>query len=448
MITALFIATLIVIGLLTLILARIIRDAPDRSELARLQTRDSDYQNLAARLEKRNREFENLQADKIKLEAELQNEQRNADEKRKLLEDSEKRLKSEFENLANRIFDEKGRALSEQSRERLSNLLQPFKEQIESFRNRVDEVHKNDTEQSSRLFEQVRQLHELSNKVSEDANNLAQAIKGDSKQQGDWGEVIVERIFESSGLELGREYERQAGLRDDDGTLKKPDFIIHLPRDKSVIVDSKVSLTAYERYCNAEDEGERERALQEHIASVRKHVEELRAKEYSDLLGDKTLDFVLMCIPLEPAYQQAMAADRNLIYDLVSSNVVVTGPTTLMITMRLISQIWRREKENRNATLIAEEGGKLYNQVRLVFDAMDDARKKLGGVSDAFDLAMKRLKQGRGNLIGRAEKIRRLGAKVDRQIPADILETAVADNDSGESDAAVEDPDPADPGSD
>lgn len=448
MITALFIATLIAIALIAAVLVRIVRDAPDRSELARLQTRDDDYQGLLAQLENRNREYESLQAVKIKLEAELENEKRNAEEKLRLLEASEERLKSEFQNLANRIFDEKGRALNEQGRERLSNLLQPFKEQIESFRKRVDEVHKNDTEQSTRLIEQVRQLQELSNRVSEDANNLAHAIKGDSKQQGDWGEVIVERIFESSGLELGREYERQAALRDKEGTLKKPDFIIHLPQDKSVIVDSKVSLTAYERYCNTEHEEERAEALAEHIASVRKHIEELRAKDYSELLGDRTLDFVLMCIPLEPAYQQAMAADQNLIYDLGGSSVVVTGPTTLMITIRLISQIWRREKENRNAAEIARKGGLLYDKVVLVADAMSDARKKLGSVSDAFELAMRRMQDGPGNVIRKIEEIRQLGAKVSKEIPAEMLDNSDREELPDDAEGEIEDPDRVNPDSD
>lgn len=426
---AILIALLAVIALLIAIALRIAKDSPDRAELARLQTRDQDYQDANRTIREKSDMIESLQSERAKLSAELEHERRNASEKLKLLEDSETRLKTDFENLANRIFEEKGRTLTEQNRERMAGLLQPFKEQLESFRNRVDEVHKNGTQQSAQLLEQVRQLQELSNKVSDDANNLAHAIKGDSKKQGDWGEVIVERIFEESGLELGREFERQSGLRDEAGALKKPDFIVHLPGDKSVIVDSKVSLTAYERYCSADDEADRSKALAEHVQSVRKHMEELCEKDYSGLLGGKSLDFVMMCIPLEPAYQQALKADENLIYDLGKTNVVVTGPATLMITIKLIAQIWRRERENRNAAVIADRAGRMYDQVALIVDAMTDARRKLDGVSESFELAMMRLKGGRGNLVGRVEKIRKLGAKVNKQIPPDIIDDATADED-------------------
>lgn len=313
-------------------------------------------------------------------------------------------------------------------------MLNPFKEQLADFRKRVDEVHKDDTEQSAKLLEQVRQLHELSNKVSDEANNLAKAIKGDSKKQGDWGELIVERIFEASGLQSGREFDGQVGLRTEDGNLKKPDFIVYLPGNKAVIVDSKVSLTAFERFCSTEDDSARSAALQEHVQSVRKHVEELRSKDYTNLLGNKSLDFVIMCIPLEPAYQSALQADQNLVYDLAKTNVVITGPTTLMITLKLIAQIWRREHENRNAEVIAGKAGRLYDQVTLIVEAMIDAQKKLGGVSESFDLALNRLKEGKGNLIRRVEELRKLGAKVNKQLPDAIVDQATAEE---EQDAAA-----------
>jgi DNA recombination protein RmuC len=273
-----------------------------------------------------------------------------------------------------------------------------------------------------RLLTQVRQLQELNNKVSAEANNLAGAIKGDSKTQGNWGELIVERIFEASGLERGREYDAQAGIRADDGRLQKPDFLVYLPGNKAIIVDSKMSLTAYERYSSAGDEKEKQAALDEHLGSVRRHVEELRAKAYEHLLGNRTLDFVIMCIPLEPAYQLALAQDRNLIYDLARGTVVITGPSTLMLTLKLIAQIWRRENESRNVELIADRAGRLYDQVVLVIESMLDAQKKLGGVKDSFDTAMKRLRDGNGNLVGRIEEIRKLGAKTRKQLPPEIVD--------------------------
>ncbi len=429
MIIAIFVALLIAIALLLTLLLRSSRDAPDRAELARLQTRDEDYRQAMQSVAEKSKQIQALQTENARMGAELEYAKKNSEEKLKLLENAEARLKADFENLANRIFEEKGQALTSQNRERIGGLLQPFKDQLESFRKRVDDLHSLDTARSAKLVEQVRQLTELSNKVSEDANNLAQAIKGDSKKQGDWGEVIVERILEVSGLEDGREYERQKGLREEDGKLMRPDFIVHLPGKKSVIIDSKVSLTAYERFCSAEDEGGRERALKEHMQSVRNHINELCDKDYSALLGDKTLDFVIMCVPLEPAYQLAMENDRNLIYDLGAKNVVVTGPTTLLITIRLIAQIWRRERENRNAAAIAESAGRMYDQVALVVESMEDSKKKLGAVSESFDTALKRLQNGRGNLVKRVEDIRRLGAKVKKQIAAEIVETAVGEED-------------------
>lgn len=361
---------------------------------------------------------ESLRIENTRLSTELEHEKRASAEKLAVLTASEERLKQEFENLANRIFEDKGRILTEQNRERLDGLLQPLKEQLDSFRRRVDEVHQQDTAQSARLLEQVRQLQELSNKVSAEANHLAQAIKGDAKAQGDWGELIVERIFEASGLTLGREYSKQESLRDDDGTLKRPDFIVHLPGEKAVIVDAKVSLKAYEAYVNTEDPAAKKAALADHVRSVRRHVDELRGKNYTGLMGNRTLDFVLMCIPLEPAYQAALQSDESLLYDLAQTPVVITGPATLMITLKLIAQIWRRENENKNAERIADRAGRLYDQVALIADAMADAQRKLGGVTDSFDLVMKRLKDGKGNLIGRVEELRKLGAKVSKSLPA------------------------------
>ncbi len=381
------------------------------------------------RLNSKSRELENLRIRQARLEADLANEQRSAAEKTAMMQESESRLKKEFENLSNRIFEEKGRVIGLENRERMDAILQPLREQIDTFRKRVDEVHSIDTELSGRLVEQVRQLQELSGKVSDDANLLAQAIKGDSKKQGDWGEMIIERIFEASGLVKGREYLAQESFLHEDGLLKRPDFVVLLPAGKAVIVDSKVSLTAYERFCRCEEDAQRQQAIKEHVGSVRRHIAELQTKEYSGIGGNRTLDFVIMCIPLEPAWHAVMQADPELLYDLAGKNVVVCGPTTLMITLKLISQIWRRENENRHAELIAEKAGKIYDQVFLVIEAMTDTRKKLSGVSDSFDLALKRIKEGRGNLVGRVEEIRRLGAKVNRQLPNDLTQEAETDAD-------------------
>lgn len=422
-----------------MILLRITKDAPDRAELARLRQRESDYEQIVIQLKERIAVCSELEADKARLEANLDNEKRNAKEKLVLLQESEERLKKEFEILASKIVEDKGRMLTTENRERLSEILKPFKDDLESFRRRVDEVHKNDTEQSVKLLEQVRQLHEMSNKVSDEANNLARAIKGDSKAQGDWGELIIERIIEAAGLEKGREYDTQVTQRAEDGSAMRMDFVIYLPGGKSVIIDSKVSLTAYAQYCEATDDEQKDRAMDAHLDSVYKHVNELIKKDYSQLLGSRTLDFVIMCVPNEPAYQAALRASPELIYDLANTNLVITGPTTLMITLKLISQIWRRENENRNAEKIADRAGRMYDQVTLIIEAMLDAQRRLGGVTDSFELALKRLKDGRGNLVGRVEELRRLGAKVNKQLSAAIVEEAgVSEDDIDDSEDVEE----------
>ncbi len=428
--TEAILAILIVIAILVVFAVfRLVKDAPDRAELARLQTRDLDFQNASHRLNNKILECEYLRTENARLEANLENEKIRSTEKLLLLQESEERLKTEFENLANRIFEVRGKSMTEENRDRITGIIQPFKEQLESFRKRVDDVHQKDVEHSVRLIEQVRQLHELTNRVSDEANNLAEAIKGGAKKQGDWGELIVERLLEASGLERGVNFDTQVTFRSEDGTMMRPDFIINLPGNKAVICDSKVSLTAFEKFCSLEHDDGRKTALTEHVASVRKHVESLRSKDYNSILGNRTLDFVIMCVPLEPAYQAALQADEKLLYDLAGSTVVITGPATFMITLKMIAQIWRRENENRNAEIIADKAGKLYDQVKSIADAMLDAQKKLMGVSDGFSLAMNRLTEGRGNLIGRVEELKRLGAKVNKQIAPELLEKAVLDQD-------------------
>jgi len=416
--------------LLAFVAYRMVRDAPLKVELQRLQRVEEEAHTLSIRLESKLQELEELKIRQARLEADISNEQRNAAEKTALMQESELRLKGEFENLSNRIFEERGRALGQENRERMDSLLQPLREQLEAYRKRIEEVHDTDTALSGQLIEEVRQLQKLSGRVSDEANTLARAIKGDSKKQGDWGEMIIERIFEASGLEEGREYMAQKSFREDDGFLKRPDFIVMLPGNKAVIVDSKVSLTAYERFCNLDEDAERTLALKEHVQSVRRHIAGLQSKEYSSIGGNSTLDFVILCIPLESAWQAVMQADPDIMYNLAGKNVVLCGPTTLMITLKLIAQIWRRENENRNAELIAEKAGKIYDQVLLIFDAMMEARKRLTGVSDSFDVALKRIKEGRGNLIGRVEDIRKLGAKVSCQIPSGIAADAAAGGDT------------------
>ncbi len=420
-VTILFLLVMCLV-LLATIWWRLLRDQPDRERFMQLAAAEQEWKQAQITLSEKSQQLDALRIEKAQLERDLEHEKQQGHEKLQLLQQAEARLKTEFENLANRIFESREQAGAELQRSRITSVLEPFKQQLDAFRKRVEDVHRSETEQAGRLIEQVRQLQSLSTKVSEDANQLALAIKGDAKKQGDWGEVIVERMLEVSGLSLDREYSRQVSGRTEEGTLQRPDFVLHLPGDKAVILDAKVSLTAYERFCRAESDTDRAQALKEHIASVRKHFTELKERRYDAMLGNRTLDFVIMCIPIEPAYQAALQADPELLYLQAQAPVVITGPSTLMITLKLIAQIWRRENENRNAEKIAERAGRMHDQIVLIYEAVADAQKKLGGTSQALDTAMKRLKDGKGNLFGQADKIRILGAKVSKSLPAEFEE--------------------------
>ena len=410
---------LVCIALLGAIWLRLMRDRPARDRFIQLQAIETEWKLAQEKLADSTQQLESLRIEKAQLERDLEHERQQGNEKVQLLQQAETRLKQEFENLANRIFASREQAGAELQRNRMTAVLEPFKQQLEAFRQRVEEVHRSETEQAGRLIEQVRQLQTLSNQVSTDANQLAMAIKGEAKKQGDWGEVIVERMLEVSGLVLDREYSRQVSGRTEDGSLQRPDFVLHLPGDKAVILDAKVSLTAYERFCHVESEEDRSQALKEHVASVRKHFEDLKTRRYDAILGNKTLDFVLMCIPIEPAYQTALQADPDLLYLQAQAPVVITGPSTLMISLKLIAQIWRRENENRNAEKIADRAGRMHDHIVLVYEALADAQKKQEGSSAALELAMKRVKDGRGNLLSRADELKQLGAKVSKALPAD-----------------------------
>jgi DNA recombination protein RmuC len=396
--------------------------------MVQYETEKQEHLQTKSKLDDALKQTENLKIENAQLLRDLEHEKASSAEKLLLLEKAETRLKTDFENLANKIFSSHEKQGAELQSNRMTAVLEPFKQQLNDFRKRVEDVHRNETEQAGRLIEQVRQLQSLSTKVSEDANQLAIAIKGDAKKQGDWGEVIVERMLEVSGLTLDREYSRQVSERSEDGNLQRPDFVLHLPGNKAVILDAKVSLTAYERYCRAASEEERSRALKEHIASVRKHFTDLQKRGYDAILGNRSLDFVIMCIPIEPAYQAALQADPDLLYVQAQAPVVITGPSTLMITLKLIAQIWRRENENRNAEKIADRAGKMHDQIVRIYEAVADAQKKLGGTADAIDAAMKRIKDGRGSLLGKADELKLLGAKVSKSLPVEILDEDASEN--------------------
>ena len=358
-------------------------------------------------------QLQQLGSEKARLEERLAGQQ----EKLAFSEQSRDQLKQEFENLSGKVLDQRGKQLQEQHQQGLDGMLKPFREQLADFRRRVDQIHSDETRAQASLIEQLGHLRSLNQQMHEDARNLTDALKGQAKTQGNWGEMILERVLESSGLTRGREYETQVTLKDESGQRRLPDAIVHLPENKDVVIDAKVSLVAYERLSSAATSEEREQALRDHLASLRSHIKGLDAKDYSGLEGIRSLDFVLLFIPIEGAFMVAMEQDSSLYTDAFARNIVLVSPTTLLVTLRTIQNIWRYEYQNRNALDIADRAGKICDQVSLIGESMDDLGDKIGKAQVAWDTTFKRLSSGRGNLYRQAQQLKDLGAKARRALP-------------------------------
>ena len=357
------------------------------------------------------------------LKSQLDHEKQLYEEKITLLNGAREQLATEFENLANRIFDDKQQKFHNQSRLQLDAVVNPLREQLGNFHKKVEDVYQNESRERHSLIGEIRSLKELNQQISEDAVNLANALKGDNKAQGNWGEMVLERILERSGLVKGREYETQVSLKDDDGKRRNPDVIVRLPEEKDIIIDAKMALLDYDRYCSADDEEEKGRALKAHVNAIKTHINGLSGKAYEHLDGVRTLDFVLMFIPVEAAFMVAVEADHSVFQDAFDKGIIVVSPTTLLATLRTVQSIWRYEKQNRNAETIALEAGKLYDQFVLVLESLEEVGVHIERASRSHDAAIKRLSTGRGNLVGRVQRLESLGAKTKKQIPSSLLET-------------------------
>jgi len=333
---------------------------------------------------------------------------------------SQERIQKDFEALTAKIFEDSRKKFEDDSKKTLDITLDPLKKEIEGFRKRVEETHKEEIAGRSRLEGQIQEMQKQASQIGKDAVQLASALKGESKSQGDWGEMILERLLEDSGLEKGREYDTQNSYKDEEGNDKRPDVIIHLPDNKDIVVDAKVSLKAYESFFNAETDIQRESALKEHLNSLRTHFTGLSKKEYEKLEGIKTLDFVFMFIPIEPAYTLALQSDKGLFQQAYDKGVVIVSPTTLMATLRTVSNIWRYEKQNLNAQEIADTAGGLYDQFTLLVESMDELGKKIDSTQNTYEQARKRLSEGRGNVIRRVENLKKLGAKSKKSMPESV----------------------------
>lgn len=358
-------------------------------------------------------------------EATLRSERLAAAEKLQLQQEAEQRLSQQFENLANRIFEQNSGNFRELNQNSLDLLLTPLKEQLEGFRRQVGETHAQETAQRHSLKFELERLAELNARMTEEAAALTRALKGDSKQQGNWGEVVLARILSECGLREGHEYHTQVNIEVEKGKRYQPDVIVHLPQEKDIIIDAKVSLTAYERWYNADDELEKAVALKEHVASVRNHIRELGRKDYQQLPGVRTLDYVLMFVAVEPAFLTAMEADPSLVRYGLDNNILLVSPTNLMVALRTIENLWRYERQNQNARQIAERAGRLYEKLRLFVEEMQQMGGSLHKAQESYDKAMGRLVNGRGNLIAQVERFRELGVEVTKSLPEPLVERAL-----------------------
>lgn len=342
-------------------------------------------------------------------------------EQKQEFEDLNKRFNTEFENLANKILDEKSKKFTDQNKENLENVLKPLRERIKDFEKKVDEKY--DTEQKERasLKGEIKVLHELNKKISEEAHNLTTALKGDTKKQGNWGELILERILESSGLIKDEEYKTQETTYNEAGERLHPDVVIQLPDNKHIIIDSKVSLVAYEKVMNAEDDDERDKWLKAHMVSVKAHIKGLSEKNYHTSRGMNSPEFVLMFMPIESSFSMSVRADDELFNFAWDKRIVIVSPSTLLATLRTVASIWKQDKQTKNALEIAEKSGRLYDKFVGFIEDMQKIGDRLSSTQKVYDEGMKKLSEGSGNLVRRAEELKKMGAKANKQLPGEIL---------------------------
>ncbi|MGB5982403.1 MAG: DNA recombination protein RmuC [Nonlabens sp.] len=405
----------------------------EREQLAtQLQSKIENYEELKDRLEKRELELREIGHEKEHLNVALA-EQRTAfakaeekhTEAQAEIEKLNEKFTKEFENLANKILDEKSTKFTDQNKKNIEQILSPLQEKIKSFEKRVEDTHKDTIDRQSALRQQIIGLKELNEQMSKETSNLTKALKGDAKMRGNWGELVLERVLEKSGLSKDQEYHVQQSFKTEEGKTVFPDVIINLPAGKKMIIDSKVSLNAYERYVNEEDEELQKRFLKEHVAALKKHVSDLSDKNYHDLYQIESPDFVLLFVPIEPAFAMALNHDGNLYSEAFDRNIVIVTPTTLLATLRTIDSMWQTEKQQRNAIDIANAAGALYDKFVGLSDDLIKVGSQLDTVKKSYSASMNKLTEGSGNLIGRVERLKKLGAKANKSLNDKLVQRAL-----------------------
>ena len=397
------------------------RLAGEAERRAVAEEKSSRVPGLEEGLEKAKQENGVLLAKLSELETRLEDERRNAAEKLVLLQEAREQLKMEFQNVANKIFEDKSQKFTEQNRENIEGVLKPMREQLLDFKKKVEDVYDKESKDRVSLLNEIIHLKTLNERISEDAVNLTNALKGQSKTRGAWGEMILERVLEESGLQKGREYEVQTMYAGEEGQRRHPDVIVHLPEGKDIVIDSKVSLTAYEKYCTAGTDEKREKRLKEHIISVRTHIKALSEKRYEELEGIRTLDFVLMFMPIEGAFWTAIESEQGLFNEAFNKNIMLVSPSTLLATLRIINNIWRYEDQNKNALIIAKKAGDLFDKFVGFVEVLDDVGQKIDKARESYQTARKRLIEGRGNLVRRTTELQQLGVKAQKELPEGLV---------------------------
>tara|TARA_B100000686_G_scaffold348901_1_gene441079 strand:- start:76 stop:1455 length:1380 start_codon:yes stop_codon:yes gene_type:complete len=361
----------------------------------------------------------------------LELERKRFDEKVALLNESREQLGASFKNIANEIFDDKSRKFTEANKETLGAVLEPFQDKIKQFEKRVEETYDKESKERFSLTKEIENLQKLNVRMSEEAVNLTNALRGDNKAQGSWGEFVLESILEKSGLVKGREYEVQVALKDEGGDKARPDVVVYLPESREIVIDSKVSLKAWDAYCAAEEEQTKQQALKQHITSIRNHVKLLSDKDYQNLSNINSLDYVFLFMPIEAAYSVALQEESDLFQYAFERNIIFVVPTTLLTSLKTVHNLWRLAQQNQNAKEIAEKAGALYDKFVTFVDDLDEIGARIDTSKKSFEKAKSKLISGRGNLINRAELLKNLGAKASKKQKSQTLTDALEEGSGG-----------------
>jgi len=395
--------------------------------LAQFESQQQELKSASSAAEGRNQELQqNLHTSEKAnqaLKMELQKEQEMSAQKLHQFEESRKQLKIEFENLANEILKSSQTQFGQQSREGLDLFLKPFRQQVTDFKTRVEEIHSKELTQRAELKTELKQLHELNRQMTEEANNLSTALKGEKKKQGNWGELILENVLDRSGLLEDKDFHRERSFNTEDGR-RRPDVIVNLPEGKHLVIDAKVSLNAYTRYVNAEDEAERTLAIKEHVAAFSQRMNELSEKNYFDLPGLKSPEMVFMFVPIESAFVEAIKADEQLFHNAINKRILITTPTTLLTSLNIVRQLWRFEDQNKHTAKLADKAGKVYNQLRLFLESMDNLGDQLDRAQTTYKKARDQLVSGKGNMVKQVAEFEKLGVAVKKEMPETFVEQA------------------------